>query len=49
MAKDSQVDPKEKRKAKSHGGMTLADEEGKNHNQTHKKQSSDRHKPGNDK
>jgi len=49
MPKDSQIDPKEIRKAKSHGGSTIADEEGKNHNRTHKKQSASRRKPGSDK
>ena len=49
MPKDSQIDPKEKLAAKAKGGMTLADEEGKNHNRTHKKQSASRHKPGSDK
>jgi len=49
MAKDSQIDPKEVRAEKANGDMTIADEEGKNHNQTHKKQSASRHKPGSDK
>ena len=48
MAKDSQIDPKDVRVDKAHGGQTLTDEEGKNHNLTHKKQSNDRHKPGSD-
>jgi len=49
MPKDSQIDPKEIRSAKANGDMTIADEESKNHNETHKKQSASRHKPGNDK
>ena len=48
MAKDSQIDQKSVRMEKSHGNQTIADEEGKNHNRTHKKQSSDRDKPGSD-
>lgn len=48
MAKDSQLDPKEIRKQKAKGQNTFAqsnlDGEGKNH----KKQSTSRHKPGND-
>ena len=49
MAKDSQIDPKDVRIEKVHGGQTMADEEGKNHSRTHKKQSADRSKPGSDK
>ncbi len=49
MPKDSQIDPKEVREAKAHGGQTLASEEGKNHNRTHKKQSASRDKPNSDK
>ncbi len=49
MAKDSQLDPKEVREQKAHGGPTMAqsalDGEGRNN----KKQSGNRHKPGNDK
>ena len=48
MAKDSQTDRKDVRSEKAHGGRTIADEEGKNHNRTHKKQSADRGKPGSD-
>lgn len=48
MPKDSQIDPKEIRKKKANGGPTIAgsaqDGEGRNH----KKQSSSRHKPGDD-
>lgn len=48
MAKDSQLDPKEVRKAKARGGPTFAasapDGEGRNS----KKQSGSRHKPGDD-
>ena len=48
MAKDSQIDPKGIRKAKSKGGQTTADSEldGEGHN--NKKQSGNRHKPGHD-
>ena len=49
MPKDSQMDPKEIRKEKSHGGSTITDEDDKNHNCTQKKQSASRHKPGSDK
>ena len=49
MPKDSQLDPKEIRKAKANGGSTMAesalDSEGRNN----KKQSGNRHKPGSDK
>ena len=49
MAKDSQLNPKEVRAAKAKGGPTMAwsatDGEGPNN----KKQSGNRHKPGNDK
>ena len=48
MAKDSQIDEKSVRAEKSRGNQTIADEEGKNHSRTHKKQSSDREKPGSD-
>ncbi len=48
MAKDSQLDPKEVRKAKAKGGPTMAQSgpDGKGPNS--KKQSASRHKPGND-
>jgi len=36
------------RAAKADGGQTIADEEGKNHNRTHKKQSADRDNPNSD-
>lgn len=39
MGKDSQIDPKEVRAEKAHHQTTIADEEGKNHNRTTKKQS----------
>lgn len=48
MPKDSQIDPKEVRKIKAKGGETIASEEGKNHNRTHKKQSASRQKPNSD-
>ena len=48
MPKDSQIDPKEVREAKTNGGQNIASEEGKNHNRTHKKQSSSRSKPNSD-
>ena len=48
MPKDSQIDRKEVRAEKANGGQTLADEEGKNHNLTNKRQSADRGKPGSD-
>ena len=48
MPKDSQIDEKGVREEKAHGGQTIADEEGKNHNLTHKKQSASREKPGSD-
>lgn len=48
MAKDSQIDPKEVREEKSNGGPTLANDALDGENKTHKKQSSSRHKPGND-
>ena len=48
MAKDSQIDEKDVRIEKARGGQTIADEEGKGHNRTHKKQSADRDKPGSD-
>lgn len=49
MPKDSQIDPKNVRAEKAHGQQTIADEEGKNHNRTEKKQSAERDIPGNDK
>lgn len=49
MAKDSQLDPKETRKAKAKGGVTMAESAADNGSNTPKKQSGNRHKPGNDK
>lgn len=49
MAKDSQIDPKEVRKQKSKGGPTMAESANDSETNNHKKQSSSRHKPGNDK
>jgi hypothetical protein len=49
MAKDSQIDPKEVRLKKSHGGPTLADSELDGESRSGKKQSGNRQKPGDDK
>lgn len=48
MAKDSQIDPKPIRKAKSNGGPTMAESalDGESRNSKH--QSGNRHKPGKD-
>lgn len=48
MAKDSQLDPKPVRKAKAKGGPTMAESSNDNGNNNSKKQSGNRHKPGND-
>lgn len=48
MAKDSQLDPKPIRKAKAKGGQTMAESSNDNGNNTSKKQSGNRHKPGSD-
>jgi len=48
MAKDSQLDPKPVRKAKAKGGHTMAESSNNNGSNTTKKQSGNRHKPGND-
>ena len=48
MAKDSQIDPKAVRQQKSNGGPTLADSESDGASRNAKKQSGNRHKPGND-
>lgn len=48
MAKDSQIDPKAVRIQKSKGGPTLADSETDGESRNGKKQSGNRHKPGND-
>lgn len=49
MAKDSQLDPKPVRKLKAKGGPTMAETSTENGNNNAKKQSGNRHKPGNDK
>ncbi|MCL1791169.1 MAG: hypothetical protein FWG40_07410 [Peptococcaceae bacterium] len=48
MAKDSQIDPKEVRKRKAKGGPTVAESQFVNDNRNAKKQSGNRHKPGDD-
>lgn len=48
MAKDSQLDPKPVRKMKAKGGPTMAESSFDSGNNTTKKQSGSRHKPGND-
>jgi len=49
MPKDSQIDKKEIRKEKSKGGQTAAGSEFDGEGRNNKKQSGNRHKPGNDK
>lgn len=49
MPKDSQIDPKTIRKLKSNGGPTLAESALDGESRNNKKQSGNRHKPGNDK
>jgi len=49
MAKDSQIDPKEIRKAKAKGGPTFAQSANDGESRNNKKQSGSRHKPGADK
>ena len=49
MAKDSQLDPKEVRKRKSNGGPTFAESGSDGKSRNNKKQSGNRHKPGDDK
>lgn len=49
MAKDSQLDPKEVREKKAKGGATMAQSAPDGEGRNAKKQSGDRHKPGNDK
>ena len=49
MAKDSQLDPKSVRKRKSGGGPTMAESALDGKSRTEKKQSGDRHHPGDDK
>ena len=48
MAKDSQIDPKDIRKEKSKGGPTIANDALDGEGRNDKKQSGNRHKPGND-
>lgn len=49
MPKDSQLDPKEVRKMKSNGGHTMAESALDGEGRNSKKQSGNRHKPGDDK
>jgi len=49
MSKDSQLDPKNVRKKKSFGGPTMAESALDGENRNTKKQSSNRHHPGDDK
>lgn len=49
MPKDSQLDPKNVRKKKSDGGPTMAESALDGENRNTKKQSGNRHQPGNDK
>lgn len=49
MPKDSQLDPKNIRKQKAKGGHTMAESALDGESRNTKKQSADRHKPGNDK
>lgn len=49
MPKDSQLDPKDVRKRKSRGGPTMAESALDGESRNNKKQSGNRHKPGNDK
>ena len=49
MPKDSQLDPKVVRKIKSGGGPTMAESALDGEGRNNKKQSGNRHKPGNDK
>lgn len=48
MAKDSQIDPKEIRKRKTKGGPTMAESATSGGSRNAKKQSGNRHKPGDD-
>lgn len=48
MAKDSQLDPKPIRKKKAKGGSTMAESALDGESRNAKKQSGNRHKPGND-
>ena len=49
MSKDSQLDPKDVRKMKSGGGPTMAESALDGESSNNKKQSGNRHKPGDDK
>ncbi|MCL2697334.1 MAG: hypothetical protein FWE74_04555 [Oscillospiraceae bacterium] len=49
MPKDSQIDPKEVRKAKAKGQTPFASDKADNGRNNDKKQSGNRHKPGSDK
>ena len=49
MAKDSQLDPKQIRKKKARNDVTAAESSSDNGTRNHKKQSGNRHKPGNEK
>lgn len=49
MAKDSQLDPKDVRKIKSHGGPTMAESALDGESRNIKKQSGNRNHPGDDK
>jgi len=49
MAKDSQIDPKEVREAKAKGGPTMAQSALNGEGRNTKKQSGNRHHPGDDK
>ena len=49
MAKDSQIDPKAVREEKAKGGPTMAQSAPDGEGRNPKKQSSGRHKPGDDK
>ncbi|MCL2639171.1 MAG: hypothetical protein FWD48_12500 [Oscillospiraceae bacterium] len=49
MPKDSQIDPKEVRKAKAKGQIPFASDKATTDNNNSKKQSGSRHKPGSDK
>jgi hypothetical protein len=48
MAKDSQIDPKEVRKAKAKGKTSFASDKAADGSNNNKKQSGNRHKPGSD-
>jgi len=49
MSKDSQIDPKHVRKKKAKGGVTMAQSALDGESRNAKKQSADRHHPGDDK